>query len=126
MTGPTLPPTSRVFLLFLLVLSSTQLLVARNDVAWNYINLPATGTAGQTIYFNASVTNAGDLPWEGDHYLELRDQNGVHLNYIGLGNTARGNTRTAAFTLELPLRPGTYTYHFMAVQHGAEYFGPSL
>jgi hypothetical protein len=126
MIGPHPLSTFRHVLLVLFVLAGTPLLVARNDVTWNYINLPGAGTLGQTIYFSASVTNAGDAPWEGDHYLELRDHNGVHLNYIALATTPEGYTRTAAFELKLPLAPGTYTYHFMAVQHGVQYFGPSL
>jgi hypothetical protein len=125
MSGSTPFSASRSFL-FLLVLFTAQHVVARNGVEWNYINLPATGTVGQTIYFSASVTNAGNVAWEGSHYLELRDHDGVHLNYIGLATTTPGQMRTAAFMLTLPNAPGSYTYAFMALQHGVEYFGPSL
>lgn len=126
MTGTNYPYPPRFFILLVLILSSVQCLVARNEVGWNYINLPATGSVGQQIYFNASVTNRGDSTWTANHYLELRDRDGVHLNYIGLGNTNPGATHSAAFALKLPDVPGTYTYHFMALQHGTEYFGPSL
>ena len=71
------------------------------------------------------MLNRGDA-WGGNHYLELRGQDDERLNFLALGSTEAGRSRTAAFMLRLPAVSGTYTYHFMALEHGTEYFGPSL
>jgi hypothetical protein len=118
-------PSFRCFILAVVLLVGGTCVSARNDIRWDYINLPASGSVGQTIYFSASVVNLGD-GWGGNHYLELSDEAGERLNFLALGITARGNSRTAAFTLQLPAVPGTYTYHFIALEHGREYFGASL
>src|SRR5688572_29432359 len=107
------------------VLANAHLWAARNEILWHHIHLPAAGTADQTLYLSAAVTNRGDA-WGGNHYLELRDQHDAQLNYLSLGRTAAGGSRTATFALTLPVTAGTYTYHFRALEHGAEYFGPSL
>ena len=126
MTGPKFPRDCRFVLLLFLLISDARLFGASNEIVWNYINLPATGTVDQTIYFSASVTNTGEAVWEGNHYLELGDQNGIHLNYIALGRTDPGNTRSATLALKLPGVPGKRTYHFTALQHGTDYFGPTI
>ena len=126
MFGPTFTSGRRLLVGLFLLLSASAVSPARNAVAWNFIGLPETGTTGQTLAFSASVTNSGTVPWTGDYFLELRDRTGARLDYAELAVTAPRATKTAAFTLRLPDRPGTYTYHFTALQHGREYFGPAL
>ncbi len=107
-------------------LAGAGALAAANAITWNVINLPATGRVGEAIQFSATIANAGDAPWTASHYLELRDDRGAHLGYVPLERMAPGTTHTVQFELVLPSIPGAYTYHFMALQHGREYFGPSV
>jgi hypothetical protein len=125
MSGSNFSSVLRQVILCAAFFASARNVVARNDVRWDYVNLPGSGTVGEQIYFSASVTNLGGA-WDRDHYLELRDDEDVQLHFLALGSTATGRQRTATFSLRLPDVPGTYTYHFMALEHGVEYFGSSL
>lgn len=99
---------------------------ARNGVAWDAVDLPASGTVGEAINFTAKVTNAGDAQWSVDYFLELRDPTGAHLNYVSVAHTAPRASRTVVFALKLPERAGSYTYELAALQHGGNYFGAPL
>lgn len=96
-----------------------------NGVTWNSINIPTSGTAGQTITFTASVGNSGTKTWGSNHYIELdTDTNpGNGIWYASLATTGAGGNSTPTFSLTLPSTPGTYSYYFRAVENGVEYFG---
>jgi hypothetical protein len=126
MPRPPHPLAGRTFYVLAWLLLSPLLFAARNGITWNFLNVPDAGYAGQTLSFSATVTNTGDNLWQADHYLEIRDQNGVHLSYVGLTGTAVNATRVALFTLTLPFTPGSSTYYFSAVENNREYFGATL
>ena len=107
-------------------LIAAQALVARDLIAWNFVDLPDTGNAGETISFTAGVTNTGDAAWTRNHFLELRDERGVHLDYASVAAVRAGDSTTAVFSLTLPTQPGSYVYHVSALQHGVAYFGPAI
>ncbi|HUR57322.1 MAG TPA: immunoglobulin domain-containing protein [Opitutaceae bacterium] len=98
---------------------------SRNQAAWDRIDLPATGVAGQTIRFSARVLNAGDTAWDASYYAELKDQAGLRLAHLALGGTRSGAVATGMFSLKLPAQPGTYAYHFSVVQPAGAALGPA-
>lgn len=126
MIGPTSIRRTKFFVLLLWLAALARALAAPDNVRWNFIGLPATGTTGQTITFSASVTNTGADDWSDNYFLELRNEEGAHLDYGDVDSTRRGETTLTEFTLTLPLQPGDYTYHFTALHHGRAYFGPLL
>ncbi|MSU49492.1 MAG: hypothetical protein EXS37_10465 [Opitutus sp.] len=116
----------RLLFLFGLLFTGARLLGARNAVTWNFLAVPEKGSVGLTIQFGASVTNSGEVRWGSAHYLEMSDQNGVRLDYIALSGTDPGATKTVVFELDLPVKPGLHSFRFTTLEHGREYFGPSL
>ena len=126
-----MPGLKRLFgrtclLIVALLVLGPRLHAARNAVTWNFVNLPANGSVGQAIQFAASVTNAGDARWGGSHFLEVRDQDGAHLGYLPLEGTAPREIRLVTFSVTLPAKPGSYAFHFSALENGLEYFGPEV
>lgn len=96
-----------------------------NGITWESIDLPTSGTPGETISFEATVLNSGTTTWTDNYYLELADQDWNHLYYPGLGAVAPGERKTVRFYMTLPSTAGTYTYHFTGMENGVQYFGGS-
>src|SRR3954465_12718663 len=112
MTGPNSTFGRTTFLIISLLIATPRLAATGNSITWNFINLPSAGIAGQIIRFSATVTNDGSRAWQADHYLEVGEPNGNHLNYAALAYTLPGATKAAQFSVQLPDTPGTYTYRF--------------
>lgn len=96
----------------------------QNGVTWTAINLPVTGTIGQTITFTAALNNSGTKQWAGSHAARIRRDNNTSsiIQQPSLGTTAEGASKTVSYTVTLPTTAGKYTYYFQAAE-GTEEFG---
>ena len=105
--------------------SITLVVLARqaNSVTYNSTNFPVTATPGSNLIFNYNVTNTGTKNWGVNHFLTLRNANGVYSQFSSLNGVAPGESKTVNLTVTAPTAPGTYSYFSQALEDSVEFFG---
>jgi len=96
--------------------------VIANGVTYNASTFPDSAARGSTVTFTQNVTNRGTKAWGANHYLSLRDADGVSLYFAPLNGTAVGASKAVTCTFVAPSAPGTYTYRVQALESGVEHF----
>jgi hypothetical protein len=108
------------------IIYHTVYITENNGIAYNYTNWPATAYMNQAVGFYINITNSGSKYWGASHYLSMRDWNDSDIYYPWLNGWSPGTTGNANFSFTTPNAPGVYPYHFQALEHMVEWFGPQF
>ncbi len=93
-----------------------------NAISYDVTTFPVRSAPGATINFNYKVTNIGSKAWGVNHYLSLRNGEGLFVGFTPLTGIGAGQSQTVYFTFKAPTVPGIYSYHMQALEDGVEFF----
>ncbi len=93
-----------------------------NAIMYDMKTSPTGVTPGANVNLKYELTNIGTRNWGSNHYLSIRDSNGIFVGFSSLIGTLRGETTTATLSFNAPITPGTYTYNVQALENGVEFF----
>jgi len=93
-----------------------------NAAVYNVKAYPTGATVGGNVSVEYGLTNVGTQNWGANHFLAVRDSQGLFVAFAPLLGTAAGEDRIVNVNFPAPATPGTYTYTVQGYESGVEFF----